>query len=125
MSGKRILKMFKLSDRVQLTSIRYLLYSSLFACAAFSVTVARAVEMNDVLTAGERAERMGAVGVLTLGLVCCFLLLGYLIRVMCREGLKLIVENQKLLSENQQYMAQGQQVMIEVKDAILACKHSR
>ena len=115
----------KLSDRVQLNVVRYLLYAALGMCAVFSVTVARAVEIDDVMTAGERADRLGAVGVLTLGLVCCFLLLGYLIRVMCREGLKLIVENQKLLTQNQQYMSQGQEVMIEVKDAILGCKHSR
>lgn len=44
MSEKRILKMPKLSDRTQLTAIRYLLYAALFGCAAFSVTVARAVE---------------------------------------------------------------------------------
>lgn len=117
--------MAPMSNKTQFAAIRYLLYAALFACSIFSVTVARAVEMDDVLTASERADRMGAVGVLTLGLVCCFLLLGYLIRVMCREGLKLIVENQKLLSENQQYMKSGQEVMIEVKDAILSCKHSR
>ena len=116
---------YKMSERQQINLARYLVYISLTLGALCAVSIAQAVEVGDALSVAERADRMGTVGILVFCLISCFMIVGYMLRVICREGLKLIVENQRLLTQNQQYMEQGQQVMIEVKDAILSCKHSR
>ena len=114
----------QMSERFQVSTARYLLYVTLMLSTVCLVSIAEAVELGGALSFSERADRMGTVGILILCLLGCFAIVGYLIRVICREGLKLVVENQRLLTQNQQYMEKGQQVMIEVKDAILGCKHS-
>lgn len=115
----------KMSGRFQISAARYLLYITLIIGTVCLVSIAEAVELGDAMTISERADRMGTVGILILCLLGCFAIVGYLIRVICREGLKLIVENQRLLTQNQVMMVESQQVLIEVKDAIIGCKHSR
>jgi hypothetical protein len=115
---------WKLSERFQVSAARYLLYAALAIGSICLVSIAEAVELGDAMSISERADRMGTVGILILCLLGCFAIVGYLIRVICREGLKLIVENQRLLTQNQVMMSDNQKIMIEVKDAIISCKHS-